>query len=138
MLPYSFLCSLLPPPTTPFTFEILGIEARGILLCCAVLSLSVVSHSLQPVRTVARQAPLSMGIPQARTLEWVATPFSGGIFPTQGSNPGLPHCRWILYCLSHQGSPRILEWVAYPFSRGSSPPRNQIVVSCIACRFFTS
>ena len=28
-----------------------------------------------------------------------------GIFPTRGSNPGLPHCRWILYCLSHQGSP---------------------------------
>ena len=28
-----------------------------------------------------------------------------GIFPTQGSNPGLPHCRWILYQLSHQGSP---------------------------------
>ena len=27
-----------------------------------------------------------------------------GIFPTQGSNPGLPHCRWILYHLSHQGS----------------------------------
>ena len=47
-----------------------------------------------------------------------------GIFPTQGSNPGLPHCRQILYQLSHQGSPRILEWVAYPFSRGSSRPRN--------------
>ena len=28
-----------------------------------------------------------------------------GIFPTQGSNPGLPHCRWIVYHLSHQGSP---------------------------------
>ena len=28
-----------------------------------------------------------------------------GIFPTQGSNPGLPHCRWILYQLSHKGSP---------------------------------
>ena len=27
------------------------------------------------------------------------------IFPTQGSNPCLPHCRWILYHLSHQGSP---------------------------------
>ena len=26
-----------------------------------------------------------------------------GIFPTQGSNPGLPHCRKILYHLSHQG-----------------------------------
>ena len=25
-----------------------------------------------------------------------------GIFPTQGSNPGLPHCRWILYQLSHK------------------------------------
>ena len=35
-----------------------------------------------------------------------------GIFPTQGSNPGLLHCRWILYQLSHQGSPRILEWVS--------------------------
>jgi len=27
-----------------------------------------------------------------------------GIFPTQRSNPVLPHCRWILYHLSHQGS----------------------------------
>ena len=31
--------------------------------------------------------------------------FLQGIFPTQGSNPGLSHCRQILYCLSHQGSP---------------------------------
>ena len=31
-----------------------------------------------------------------------------GIFPTQGLNPGLPHCRQILYCLSYQESPRIL------------------------------
>ena len=29
-----------------------------------------------------------------------------GIFPTQGSNPGLSHCRWILCHLSHQGSPK--------------------------------
>ena len=28
-----------------------------------------------------------------------------GTFPTQGSNLSLPHCRQILYCLSHQGSP---------------------------------
>ena len=28
-----------------------------------------------------------------------------GIFPTQGSNLGLLHCRQILYCLSHQGHP---------------------------------
>ena len=30
-----------------------------------------------------------------------------GIFPSQGSKPGLPHCRQILHQLSHQGSPRI-------------------------------
>ena len=52
-----------------------------------------------------------------------------GIFPTQGSNPGLPHCRWILYQLSHKGSPRILEWVAYPFPSGSSQCRNQTRVT---------
>ena len=54
-----------------------------------------------------------------------------GIFPTQGSNPGLPHCRWILYSLNHQGSPRILEWEAYPFSRATSQPRIKTGVSCI-------
>ena len=61
-----------------------------------------------------------------------------GIFPTQGLNPGLLHCRRILHPLSHQGRPRILEWVAYPSSRGSSWPRNRTRVSCIAGRFFTS
>ena len=29
-----------------------------------------------------------------------------GIFPTQGSNPGIPHCRRILYHLSQSGGPR--------------------------------
>ena len=33
---------------------------------------------------------------QARVLEWVAVSFSRGIFPTQGLNPGLPHCRQTL------------------------------------------
>ena len=61
-----------------------------------------------------------------------------GIFPTQVLNPGLLHCRQILYHLSHQGSSRILEWVACSFSRGSSWPRNRTRVSCIAGGFFTS
>ena len=43
-----------------------------------------------------------------------------GVFPTQGLNPGLLHCRHILYHLNHQRSPRILEWAAYPFSTGFS------------------
>ena len=33
-----------------------------------------------------------------------------GIFPTQGSNPGLPHCRQILYQLSYKGSPILTIW----------------------------
>ena len=32
-----------------------------------------------------------------------------GIFRIQGSNPGLPHCRQLLYQLSHQGSPQRLR-----------------------------
>ena len=39
-----------------------------------------------------------------------------GIFLTQGSNPGLLCWGWILYQLSHNGSPRLLEWVAEPGS----------------------
>ena len=64
--------------------------------------------------------------------------FLQGIFPTQELDPGLPHCRQILYHLSHKESPRILEWVAYPFSSGSSWHRNWTGVSCIAGRFFTN
>ena len=51
-----------------------------------------------------------------------------GIFPTQGSNPGLSHGRWILDQLRQKGSPRILEWVVYPFSSGSS--RQRICYCC--------
>ena len=61
-----------------------------------------------------------------------------GIFRTQGLNPGLPHCRKILYQLSHKGSPRILEWVTYPFSSRSSQPKNRTGVSYIAGGFFTN
>ena len=78
------------------------------------------------------------GILQARILEWVAFPFSRGIFPTQELIPGLPYCRWILYQLSHHGCPRILQWVSYVFFRGSSCPRNWTGVSCTAGGFFTN
>ena len=37
-----------------------------------------------------------------------------GIFLTQGLNPGLPHCRWILYQLSHKGSPKHLKLLPQP------------------------
>ena len=48
------------------------------------------------------------GIFQAIVLEWIAISFSRGSSQprdrTQGSNPGLLHCRQMLYHLSHQGS----------------------------------
>ena len=44
------------------------------------------------------------GILQARVLEWVAILLQG-IFLTQVSNPGLLHCRQILYHLNHEGIP---------------------------------
>ena len=55
-----------------------------------------------------------------------------GIFPTQGSNPGFPSCRQILYSLSHHGFSGILEWVAYPFFKGSSLLMSRTGVSCTA------
>ena len=61
-----------------------------------------------------------------------------GISPTQGSNPGLLHCRQTVYFLSHQRNPRILEWLAYRFSRGPFPNQELNRVSCIAGGFFTS
>ena len=57
-----------------------------------------------------------------------------GIFPTQGLNPGLPHCIWILYQLTHKGSPRILKWV----SLWKFQPRNSTRVSSMVGGFFTN
>ena len=94
-------------------------------------SRSVVSNSLRPRGLCSpwNSPGQNTGVGSLSLLQ--------GIFPTQGSNPGLPHCGQILYQLSHKGDWRIPVWVAYPFSRGSSQPRNQTVVSCIAGGFFT-
>ena len=93
--------------------------------------LTVVSNSLQPHGLYSPQnSPgQNTGVGSLSLLQ--------GVFPTQGSNPGLPHCRQTLYQLSHQGSPRTLEWGACPFSR-SSRPRNPIWLFCIAGGFFTN
>ena len=77
---------------------------RGICHILCVLRHSVMSDSLQPLWNVTRQAPLSLGILQARILEWVAMPSSKGS-SNLGSDSSLPNCRQILYCLSQQGSP---------------------------------
>ena len=65
---------------------------------------SLQPHGLQPARL------LCSWILQARILQWVANPFSKGS-STQGSNPGLQHCRLILYHLGYQGSPEVSQKV---------------------------
>ena len=70
------------------------------------------------------------GVGSLSLLQW--------IFPTQGSNPILTHCRRMFYQPSHKGSPRTLEWAASLFSSRSSRPSNSIGVSCTSGGFFTS
>ena len=89
---------------------------------------SVVSNSVQPCGLQPTRLLCPRDSPGKNTRGGCHALIQG-IFPTQASNPGLPHCRKILYHLSHQGSPRILEWVAYSFSRGSSRPWDQTQVS---------
>ena len=73
-------------------------------------SLSVVSDSLRPLGLYSPQNS------PGQTTRVGSLFLLQGIFPTQGSNPGLPHCRQILYQLSHKGSPRtvslfLLQWI---------------------------
>ena len=98
---------------------------------CAVLSL--VSHVWLFVTpcTIAYHASLWS---LSRQGYWSGLPCPP---PGDPPNPVLPHCRSILYHLSHHGSPRMLEWVAYPFSRASSPPRNWTRLSYTAGGFIT-
>ena len=80
------------------------------------LALGHVRLSVTP-RTVAHQRPRDS---PGKNISGGCHALLQGIFPTQGSNPGLPHCRQILYHLSHQGSSWILEWAAYS-SQGIFP-----------------
>ena len=102
----------------PWDAPIIGVEPRSSLL-------QVDSLPSEPP-----EKPKNTRVGSLSLLQW--------IYPTQGSNQSLLHCRRILYQLSHQRSPRILGWIAYPFSWGSSPLRNWNGVSCIAGVFFLS
>ena len=73
------------------------------LLCVCVCARWVVSDFAIPW-TIACQAPLSMEF--SRQEYWSGSPFpSPGDLPNSGIEPGLPHCRRIIYRLSHQEGP---------------------------------
>ena len=70
-----------------------------------VMSYSLRPHGLQPTRI-----PIPSDFPGKNTA--MGSQFLlQGIFPTQGSNPGLPHCRQMLYHLSHI---RPNLWITFP------------------------
>ena len=83
--------------------QVLICLSRSLCVCvcvCVCVSRSVVSDSAIP-QTVAHQAPRPWNSPGKNTGVGSHSLLQG-IFSTQGSNPGLPHCRQILYQLSHQ------------------------------------
>ena len=92
---------------------------------------SVVSDSSQP-------HDYTVGILQARILEWVAFPFSRGSSQPRDWTQVSRIVGGFFTSWASREAQRILEWVAYPFSRGSSWPRNQTGVSCIVGKFFTT
>ena len=84
--------------------------ARGLQFSDFVEQISMLNiQFFATLWTVACQAPLSMEFSRQEYRSGVAVPFSRASYQprdqTQESKPGLLHCRWILYCLSHQGSP---------------------------------
>ena len=85
------------------TLAVVNIAAITRDMCTAVCVGSVVSNSSWP-HGLARQTPLSMN-PSGKNIGVGCHAFLQEIFQTQGLNPGLPHCRQILYCVSYPGSP---------------------------------
>ena len=74
------------------------------VLCCVVLSHSVMSNSLWPPWMATLQDPAHGGSPGKNTRVGCHALLQG-IFSTQRPNPDLPQLRWIFSLLSHQGSP---------------------------------
>ena len=85
-------------PSVPPTHQMLQL----LVLCC-VLSHSVTSNSCNPMGCSPPGSSVQGDSP-GKSIGVGYHAFLQGIFPTQGLNPDLPHCRWILYHLSHQGN----------------------------------
>ena len=94
----SFFQSLCPAPFPPVSLLLIY---RAYLACAKSLSLCL---TLCDPMDCDLPGCSVHGILQARILEW-GHALLQGLFPTQGWNPGLPHCRQSLSILSHQSSP---------------------------------
>ena len=92
-------------PPSPSSLEVkLKCQALVSSLFTRLLSLFVKWKSLSCVQLLAAPWTSPWNSPDQNT-GMDSLSLLQGIFPTQGSSPGLPHCEWILYQLSYQGSP---------------------------------
>ena len=82
--------------------ELQGTAMSNCLVC--VLSCSVTSDSLQPYGLYSPLGSSVHGDSPGKNTGVGCHALLQGIFPTQGSNTDLPHCRWILYRLSPQSA----------------------------------
>ena len=91
-------CKLIQPPRrTVWSFlKRLEIKLPLVSESCSVMCNSLQLHGLYSPRNSPGQ---NTGVGSHSLLQ--------GVFPAQGPNPGLPHCRWILYQQSHKGSPKL-------------------------------
>ena len=74
------------------------------MLCCAVLTHSIVSDSLHPMNC-SLPGSSGHGDSLGKNTEVGSLSLLQWIFPSQAMNQGLLHCRQILYQLNYQGSP---------------------------------
>ena len=133
--PWKLWASSLPPPgrgtqscghqptVAPFAWQSNKAISFGAVLCLVAQSCLTLCNPMDyspPGSSVHSML-------QTRVLEWVAMPSSRG-------SSHLPHCRRILYHLTHQGKSKNTGVGTYPFSGSTSWPRNQTRVSCIAGR----
>ena len=97
---YVLICTCMPTHTTEvYHVSIWLISPIRESVSCTDMSSSLWPHGLYPSRLLCpwdSSGKNTGGYSHSLLL---------GIFPTQGSNPGLLHCRQIIYCQSHRGRP---------------------------------
>ena len=99
----------------PWTEELGGLQSMGsqVKWSRSVVSDSLLPHGLEPTELLS-----PWDFPGKNT--GVGCHFLlQGIFPTQGLNPGLPHCRQALYSLSHRG---VYRFTGVGYNLAATPP----------------
>ena len=109
---FTFLAQVFLLPTETNLFYI---ATQGVCVCvCMCMYVCLVAQSCPTLCNPMDRLLCPWGF--SRQEYWSGLPCPPlGIFPTQESNPSFPHCRQILYHLSHQGSPIYINIYIYKY-----------------------